>query len=248
MRAPGQPKESVAAEPIRQTWPMGSTETIARLIRAASVVEREPGNLIMEAERPSRVALVLSGTVVATWTAPDGRIVYAGLYGPGQFMGLATLSGAPNVVGIDALTPVAILTWPSDDFRAIAESDPALALDLLDRSIYAIQALNRLNKLRTFTSAASRLAGLLVAYEAFCFSKDAPLVARRHLAAMAGVSPEMVSRILREWEAAGLVRRIRTSGLELLDRRSLAAQAAPLADFPLPDPTTPGAWSMPSGL
>ena len=189
--------------------------------------------------------MVLQGTVVATWSAPDGRTVYAGLYGPGQFIGLGTLSGACVTVGIDALTPVTILAWRSGEFRSVVDSDPALALDFLDRSVYAIHALTRLTKVRTFTTAASRLAGLLLQYEAFCFSKEAPLVSRRHLAPMAGVTPQMVARIFRTWEAAAVIRRVGVSGIELLDRSALEAKASPLSDFPAPDPAMPGAWAAP---
>jgi hypothetical protein len=46
----------------------------------------------------------------------------------------------------------------------------------------------------------------------------------------------MVSRIFRKWEAAAIVRRVGASGLELIDRIALEAEAAPLADFPAPDP------------
>jgi CRP-like cAMP-binding protein len=160
-------------------------------------------------------------------------------------MGLATLSGGPMTVGIDVLKTVTLLTWSSHDFRDIAASDPPLALDLLDRSVYAIQALNRLIKLRTFAPAASRLAGLLLQYESFCFARDAPLVPRRQLADLAGVSPRMVSKILRKWEATAIVRRVGAAELELLDRTALEAEAADLADFPPPDRSMRGAWSAP---
>ncbi|MEA2652292.1 MAG: family transcriptional regulator, nitrogen oxide reductase regulator [Chloroflexota bacterium] len=237
--------EAIAAEAIAQTWPMASVQSAGRLVRAARVIEHAHGTVIPEAERPSRVAVVVQGTVAATWSAPDGRTVYAGLYGPGQFIGLGTLSGAPVTVGIDALTPVTIIVWRSGEFRNVVDSDPALALDFLDRGVYAIHALNRLIKLRTFTTAASRLAGLLLQYEAFCLSKEAPLLPRRHLAPMAGVTPQMVTRIFRTWEAAAVIRRVGTSGLELLDRSALEAEAAPLSEFPVPDPTIPGAWAAP---
>jgi hypothetical protein len=44
----------------------------------------------------------------------------------------------------------------------------------------------------------------------------------------------MVSRIFRKWEAAAIVRRLGASGLELLDRVALEAEAAPLKGFPPP--------------
>jgi CRP-like cAMP-binding protein len=217
---------------------MASTETVAQLVQLSSIVEKADGTLIAEAERPSRVGIVLSGTIVATWSAPDGRIVYVGLFGAGQFIGLSALRGGPNATGIDALTKVTVLAWPSHEFRAITDSDPAMSLDLLDLSNYAIQVLNHLIKLRTFTTAASRLAGLLLQYEAFCFSGEAPLIGRGQLSALAGVTPQMVNRILRKWEAAAIVRRVGASGLELLDRSALEAEAAPLQDFPAPAPTS----------
>jgi CRP-like cAMP-binding protein len=115
---------------------------------------------------------------------------------------------------------------------------------LLERSIYAIQLLNYLMQQRVFTTAASRLAGVLLENEAYCFG-SAPLLARGRLSNLAGVTPQMVSRIFRKWEAAGIVRRVGTSGLELRDRVALEAEAAPLEDFPVPDPTGRGAPRAP---
>jgi CRP-like cAMP-binding protein len=237
-RQPDSRLESIATEAIRRTWPMASAETVAGLVRAGSIVENGTGTLLAQGERPSHVALVLSGTFVGNWTAPDGRvadgsIVNVSISGPGQLVGVTTLRGAPIISGIDAVTSVTMMTWLSDEFRAITDVDLAVSLDLLDRCIYALQALNYLMQLRTFTTAASRLAGVLVEYEAFSFG-DAPVFPRGQLSALAGVTPQMVSRILRRWEARGIVRREGVSALELLDRTALEAEAAPLADLPAP--------------
>jgi CRP-like cAMP-binding protein len=121
-----------------------------------------------------------------------------------------------------------------------------MTLDLLDRAIYSIQALNHLIKVRAFTTARSRLAALLMQYEPFCFSKTAPLAPRGQQSALTGVTPRMVATILREWEADGIVRRLGRQGLELVDRSALEAEAAPMLAFPAPDPTIPGAWTIPT--
>jgi CRP-like cAMP-binding protein len=232
------PPDSIAVEAIRRTWPMASSQTVDRLARTSSIVEKKASSTIVaEAEDPPRIGLVLSGTVVATWSAADGRVVHVGLYGSGQFVGMTTLTGEPTATGVDALTNVTALMWPSAEFRAIANADPALSLDLLDHLVYGTQLLIYLIRLRMFTPAASRLAGMLLRYEAFCFSPDAPLVARGQLSALAGVTPQMVSRIFRKWEAAAIVRRVGGSGLELLDRAALEHEAAPLDDFPPPEPS-----------
>jgi CRP-like cAMP-binding protein len=227
---------------------MASPETVARLVRSSTVVEKDHGTLLAQGERPSRVALVLSGTYVGTWTAPDGRIadgaiLNAVMSGPGQFIGVTTLRGAPIISGIDAITPVTMLTWLSDEFSEITDSDLGVSVELLGRCIYAIQMLNHLMQLRTFTTAASRLAGVLLRYETLCFG-DAPLMARGQLSALAGVTPQMVSRIFRKWEAAAILLRVGSAGLELRDRVALAAETVPLDDFPAPDP--PGVTSRAS--
>jgi CRP-like cAMP-binding protein len=231
---------SVAGEAVGRRWPSASPDTVTKLVRASSTVDQAKGVLLAQGERPSRVALVLSGTFVATWSAPDGRIaqgriVRVNVSGRGHFLGVTTLTGGAIEPGIDALTEATMLTWSSREFRAITDADLAVALDLLDQSIYAIRLLNHGIQLRTFTTAATRLAGVLLENEALCFSRDAPLVARGQLSALAGVTPQMVSRILRKWEAAAVVRRVGMSGLELLDRGGLQAEAAPLDDFPPPE-------------
>jgi CRP-like cAMP-binding protein len=242
---PGAATQPSTVEAIRRTWPMASPRTIDELVRAASVVRSNKAPILSEDERPSRVGLVLSGTVVATWSAPDGRVLFAGIYGPGQVVGLTTLSGGTITVGIDPLTPAVALTWDSRRFRSIADADPAMTGNLLDRAVFATHALNHLIKMRVFATASSRLAGLLIRYERLCFSEGRPLVPRSQLGALAGVTTRRVSRILHDWETAGIVARVGPSGLVLLDRDALAAEAAPLADFPPPDPTAPGAWVEP---
>jgi CRP-like cAMP-binding protein len=237
-----------AVEAIHRTWPTAAPDTTHALIRSATVVRANGTTLMSEGERPSRAGLVVRGTVIANWSSPDGRTVFAGIYGPGQFMGLATLSGGPMTVGIEAMAAVTILTWDSQQFHRIAAADPAMMLDLLDRATYAVQALNHSIKLRTFTSAKSRLAGQLLRYERLSFSSERPLIARGQLSALAGVTPQMVSRIVREWEAAGIVRRVGAYGLELLERDALVAEAAPLDEFPAPGSAQRGSWAEPGDL
>jgi CRP-like cAMP-binding protein len=170
MRGPSRRADAIAAEAVKRTWPMASTAMADQLAGAASVIEDARGALLTQGERPSRVALVLNGIFVGTWIAADGRvaeglIVEVDASGPGLFVGVSTLTGAPIISGIDALTPVTMLVWPSQEFRSIGDSDLNLTLDMLERSVAAIQNLNHLMQLRTFTTAASRLASVLLRYE-----------------------------------------------------------------------------------
>ncbi len=56
----------------------------------------------------------------------------------------------------------------------------------------------------------------------------------------------LVSKILRDWEVAGTVKRVGAASLVLLDREAFAQEASPLADFPAPEPTEPGSRSEPT--
>jgi hypothetical protein len=49
---PSKRVDSVATEAIRRTWPMASTETVARLVRASSVVEKASGTLLARESAP----------------------------------------------------------------------------------------------------------------------------------------------------------------------------------------------------
>jgi CRP-like cAMP-binding protein len=144
------------------------------------------------------------------------------------------------------VTAVTLLSWDSRQFRRIAAADPALMDNLLDRAVFAVHLLTHLGKVRAFTTARSRLAGLLIRYEPLCFSNDTPQIPRTQFGALTGVTPRMVNRILRTWEVAGTIKRVGASGLVLLDRGALVAEAAPLADFPAPDPTARGFRSEPT--
>ena len=159
-----------------------------------------------------------------TW--PMARTNYVGLYGPGQFIGLAALADGQLA------------------FKQIAAADTPMLIDLLHRAIFVIHVLNYLIKVQTFTSARSRLAALLLLYEPICCGRD-PLVPRGQLSAMAGVSSRMVSKILREWESAGIIRRFGRAGLDIGDRIALEAESAPLAAFPPPRITIPGTATEP---
>jgi hypothetical protein len=128
-----------------------------------------------------------------------------------------------------------ILTWSSREFRAITDSDLAVALDLLEQSIYAIHLLNHGIQLRTFTTAATRLAGVFIGKRgSLLLEGDAArgarptLGSRRRHAADGEPDPAQVGS--RGDRASSWA-----SGLELLDRAGLEAEAAPLDDFRRPN-------------
>jgi hypothetical protein len=69
MVASGQPAthaRAIAADAVRRRWPSAAAETVARVIRASAIIDQAKGVLLAQGERPSWLALVLSGTFVGT--------------------------------------------------------------------------------------------------------------------------------------------------------------------------------------
>ena len=86
--------------------------------------------------------------LVGTWIAPDGRVAEGGICRRSALRtravprGSTTLRGAPVISRIAAVLRWSLLTWQSDEFRTIAESDVGVLLGLLDYCVYALQLLD----------------------------------------------------------------------------------------------------------
>jgi CRP-like cAMP-binding protein len=184
--------------------------------------------------------LVVEGHVAFAQYAPDGRVSYLGVYGSGTFVGLATVDGEEQPLELEALGPVVMLGWPAELVRTIAQGDPGFLIDLVDHLAYRVRLGLLLLQRQTFAPARARLASFLLRNESLVSAPTSRLL-RRHMAALAGVSREMVGRILRRWEREGIVERV-DGGLVLVDRDRLEEEAAAADDLaPEPRLTVPPA-------
>jgi CRP-like cAMP-binding protein len=156
------------------------------------------------------------------------------VYGRGTVVGLPAVDGEGPIVDVEALDPVSLATWPADVVRDIAVQDSGLLLDVVDHLAYRVRLSLHLLERQTFAPARARLASFLIRNEGLVSSPGSGLL-RRQMAAMVGVSQEMLGRILRRWEREGIIRRDRPPCLTVLDRARLEEEAA-TADLLAPEP------------
>jgi len=102
---------------------------LERLAATCAQVECEPGQVLaLEGDPGSGMFVILDGTVTV-----EMRGGWHTELGAGNFVGEVALlvPGATRVARVRAASPVRCLTVPRDDFLALVESEPSLALKML---------------------------------------------------------------------------------------------------------------------
>lgn len=219
---------------IRAAFPRATDESIRALAASAVPFALEPRTTRLPGGRPT-ISLIVSGQVAVSQTTADGRVALLGLYGPGTLVGLTTFSGGADILGMDVVIATTGVQWLSERVRQVAEADCAMLQDVLEQLVHRVRLTLGLLEQQTFGTARARLAAFTIRHEDLVFSSGVPTVGRTQLAAMVGVSREMISRILRDWERTSIVGRVGRHGLVLLDRERLLREAEAAPDRALID-------------
>jgi CRP-like cAMP-binding protein len=223
-------RDEAAWSAVRAAFPRAAEASIATLTSTATRFSFEPRASRPPGSRTPTIYLILSGQVAVSQATADGRVSVLGLYGPGTLVGLTTFAGGPDLLGLEAVTATSGVAWPSDHIREVAEQDCAMLQDVLEQFVHRVRLTLGLLEQQTFATARARLAAFMARHEQLVFSPGTPAIGRAQLSAMVGVSREMTSRILRGWERAEIVGRVGRSGLILVDRRRLEAEAEAAPD------------------
>lgn len=156
--------------------------------------------------------LIADGRVKIVQTSADGVEVILHLLGPGELVGaLPNLDDSTYPGSAIALDDVAALAITPDDFEAILERHPRVAINLLHFAAGKLRgAHQRLRELTTeraerrIARTLSRLAAQVGRRVEAGILLDTPL-SRQALAELSGTSLFTVSRTLKEWERQGLL-------------------------------------------
>lgn len=105
-----------------------SDEGLDRVLAAAGDHEVPTGHVLIQPDQAGSGLFVIEEGTVAV-ESPHGTVEL----GPGEFIGeLALLfDGAVHAVRVRAATPVRVLALARDDFTALVESEPQVALAML---------------------------------------------------------------------------------------------------------------------
>jgi CRP-like cAMP-binding protein len=202
-----------------------------------------PGDVLFREGEPAvTLYLVLEGRMKLSQLGVDGQEVVIRFVVPGGVVAaLAVLDQGVYPVTATAVTATRALSWSHDVFATLMQRTPALAVNamrLLSERLREMQ--QRFREVAT-ERVAQRVARALVRLVRLVGRKtdggvliDMPL-SRQDLAEMTGTTLYTVSRILSEWESAGLV----TSGRERITIRAPHRLVALAEDLPkTPSPTS----------
>jgi len=207
----------------RDPWFASLRPELAGLILSRAVERRYRTNEIVYSanDAPSGMFGLLSGGVRLSQYTPAGKHIVFSTFSPGDWFGvISEFDGLPRPHNAVTVEPSVLLHLPSAAFREIVSRDWRNCFDLA-RSVVVLfrGTLELLSELRSLPYPA-RVAQTLLAmsdHEVAVGSADAdPRVTHEDLAAMVGVTRQTISRLLTEWERAGLVQR-RYGRIRLLD-------------------------------
>jgi CRP/FNR family cyclic AMP-dependent transcriptional regulator len=187
------------------------------------------GSVILFEDDPGdSLFIVRDGRVKVVLVAEDGREVVLGVLGVGDHFGeLSLIDDQPRSAHVIAMEDSTLLVLRRDDFRRRVEATPAVAWSLLGELSRRLRRADGKIGGLVLLDVSGRIARLLLDYveEAGSETIEKP-VTHQMIAQMIGASRETVSRSLREFQDAGMIRVVRRR-ITVIDAAALGARAQP---------------------
>ncbi len=166
--------------------------------------------LIEEGDQGDTLFIIVSGRVKAFSTGERDREIVYGMYGPGEYFGEMSLDGGPRSASVVTLEPTVGVTITRATLQAHIAANPAFAFELISRVIHrarlATQSARSMALLDVYGRVVQLLDGLALPQP-----DGTRLIAERlthaEIANRVGCSREMVSRLMKDLERGGYVRR-----------------------------------------
>jgi CRP/FNR family cyclic AMP-dependent transcriptional regulator len=171
---------------------------------------RQGAVVIQEGDRDDTVYLVVSGRLRAYVDNADGRELTLSSHGPGDMVGEMALDGGPRSATVVATVPSTCIAVDRAALLAAIGDHPPIALWLIARVIgrarLATETARGLALMGVYGRLARLLESLAVAQPDGSRMTAEPMT-QLELAAGVGASREMVSRVLKDLETGGYIRR-----------------------------------------
>ncbi len=234
-RAPqGGPEELLRGLPLfsridpDQLAELSGTIRVRRLSKA--------GVLFHRGVLPTGFYVVVDGVIKLSAVAPDGSEKVVEVMHPGDSFGEAVMFlGEPYPVTATALEPTRLLLVPMEVVDQLIDGDPLFARRLLAGLSVRLHGLVRDVQSFALQSSRERVASHLLEGLAPGKPGDRPVVAlttsKQVLASRLNLTPETLSRVLRELSAEGLIS-VQGRRIELLDVPRLRSLDSTAGDTP----------------
>ena len=190
-------------------------ETIRRLMETVRLRTVRSGEHIYRQGEPVPLTIILEGYGAARRTTTNGRELVSGVAPAGVLFGWSGLASVPSSVELVALTECRVGQWPGSEVRAIATSDPGLALVAIDSMAWSLH--QTVERIEGFLHQDARLRVVrILSQHRDLFFGETPVLTRAHLPGLVGTSREMTGKVLRSLERDGTLARVGRTGLKLL--------------------------------
>jgi CRP-like cAMP-binding protein len=219
-----QTADFLATIPLFSGLPEEELERFAELTRECSYPK---GSVILFQDDPGDSLFVLrAGRVKVVLIGEDGREVILGVLEPGAHFGeLALIDDQPRSAHVIAMEDAQLLVLRREDFRRRVEANPTVAWALLTELSRRLRRADVKIGGLVLLDVPGRIARLLLdlADETGSEQIEKPLT-HQTIAQMIGASRETVSRAMKEFQDAGLIRverrRISIGDRDALEKRS----------------------------
>jgi CRP-like cAMP-binding protein len=219
-----QTADFLATIPLFSGLPEEELERFAELTRERSYPK---GSVILFQDDPGDSLFVLrAGRVKVVLIGEDGREVILGVLEPGAHFGeLALIDDQPRSAHVIAMEDAQLLVLRREDFRRRVEANPTVAWALLTELSRRLRRADVKIGGLVLLDVPGRIARLLLdlADEAGTEQIEKPLT-HQTIAQMIGASRETVSRAMKDFQDAGLIRverrRISIGDRDALEKRS----------------------------
>ena len=212
---PPKPPRPSLRDYLEPALPSARIETIDRMIDTARRRDVHQGEYIYRQGEPVPLTLIVEGYGAARRTTSGGKELVSGVAQSGVLFGWSGLASVPSSVELVALTECKIGQWPGDEVRALAATDPGLALGAIDSMAWSLhQTVERIEGF-LHQDARLRVLRVLAQYRTLFFDEP-PVLTRTHLPGLVGTSREMTGHVLRQLEREGTIARVGRAGLRLL--------------------------------
>jgi CRP-like cAMP-binding protein len=219
-----QTADFLATIPLFSGLPEDELERFAELTRERSYPK---GSVILFQDDPGDSLFVLrAGRVKVVLIGEDGREVILGVLEPGAHFGeLALIDDQPRSAHVIAMEDAQLLVLRREDFKRRVEANPTVAWALLTELSRRLRRADVKIGGLVLLDVPGRIARLLLdlADETGSEQIEKPLT-HQTIAQMIGASRETVSRAMKEFQDAGLIRverrRISIGDRDALEKRS----------------------------
>jgi CRP/FNR family cyclic AMP-dependent transcriptional regulator len=182
--------------------------------------------LIQEGDLGDTFYIVLSGRLRAFSTSESGKEIIYGAFGPGDYVGELCLDGGLRVANVMTLESSSCVVITRQRLLQHLTTHPDLCFEMLENSLAHVRSLSTQVRRLALDDVYARLRTLLDTPSQPQIASmqngaaGAPLrhrMTHKEISQRIGCSREMVSRLLKDLEHGGFIRR-HASGIEILRR------------------------------